>query len=89
MLHIGIIGDYDETKPTHLATSAAIRQAAEALSELASVRWIGTTALAEDTTILDPYDALVASPGSPYASLHGALAGIRYARERQRPFLGT
>lgn len=34
MLQIDIIGAYHETKPTHLATSVAIRQAAEALREL-------------------------------------------------------
>src|SRR5208282_6192757 len=32
---------------------------------------------------------LLCSPGSPYKSLDGALAGIRYARENKVPFIGT
>ena len=35
------------------------------------------------------YDALWCSPGSPYRSTAGAQAGIRHARERGVPFLGT
>jgi CTP synthase (UTP-ammonia lyase) len=89
MLQVGIIGDYDATEPTHTATSAAIVQAGDSLGELTGVSWISTTLLAHDTTLLDACDAIVASPGTPYADFDGALAGIRYAREYQRPFLGT
>ncbi len=89
MLQVGIIGDYDAAKPTHSATSAAIEQAGDVLGELTRVTWISTALLAHDTSLLDAYDAIVASPGTPYADFHGALAGIRYAREHQRPFLGT
>ena len=39
--------------------------------------------------LLDENDGLWASPGSPYASMDGALAGIRFARESGRPFIGT
>jgi CTP synthase (UTP-ammonia lyase) len=39
--------------------------------------------------LLSDADAVWCAPGSPYASLDGALAGIRFAREHQRPFLGT
>jgi len=38
---------------------------------------------------LKPYDALWAAPGSPYHSLEGAIQGIRFAREHDRPFFGT
>lgn len=89
MLNVGIIGDYDETKLTHPATAVAIIQAAQTLEEVVNVRWVDTTLLEQDLKILDPYDALLAGPGTPYVSSRGALAGIQYARERQRPFLGT
>jgi CTP synthase (UTP-ammonia lyase) len=89
MVHIGIIGDYDETKPTHPATTAALLRAGEALGESPRITWISTVELAQDTAALDACDAIMASPGSPYADFQGALAGIRYARERGRPFLGT
>ena len=89
MLQVGIIGDYAAAKPTHLATEAAIERAGDVLGELTRVTWISTALLAHDTSLLDAYDAIVASPGTPYVDFHGALAGIRYAREQQRPFLGT
>lgn len=89
MVHVGVIGDYDETKPTHPATSRALIQAGEALGKPLQVTWISTAALGQDTTILAGYDAFVGSPGSPYVDFQGALAGIRYAREYRQPFLGT
>ena len=89
MLHVGIIGDYDAAKATHSAIEAAIQQAGDDLGELTRVTWISTALLAHDVSLLDAYDAIVASPGTPYADCHGAVAGIRYAREQRRPFLGT
>jgi CTP synthase (UTP-ammonia lyase) len=38
---------------------------------------------------LDRYSGLFISPGSPYRSTAGALAAIRFARERGVPFVGT
>ncbi len=38
---------------------------------------------------LTQVDALWCSPGSPYLSLDGALNGIRFARERGWPIIGT
>ncbi len=89
MVRIGVIGDYDETKPTHRATSRALIQAGEALGEPLQVTWIRTAALGQDTAALAGYNAFVGSPGSPYVDFQGALAGIRYAREQRQPFLGT
>jgi CTP synthase (UTP-ammonia lyase) len=51
--------------------------------------WQGTAALEADPTPLAGCDALWCVPGSPYASMAGALAAIRRAREQARPFLGT
>jgi CTP synthase (UTP-ammonia lyase) len=39
--------------------------------------------------ILESFDGLWASPGSPYKSLDGMLKGIEFARRRDWPFLGT
>ncbi|MGH2344460.1 MAG: glutamine amidotransferase-related protein, partial [Chloroflexota bacterium] len=38
---------------------------------------------------LDPFAGLWCAPGSPYQSMHGALNAIRWAREHDRPLLGT
>src|SRR5262249_19547172 len=44
---------------------------------------------ADAVTVLSAADAIWCAPGSPYLSIDGALAGIRFAREAHRPFLGT
>jgi CTP synthase (UTP-ammonia lyase) len=90
-LRIGIIGDFDPAKPSHLATDKAIRHAVGRLSVDAEVRWLPTPSLLESGAhaTLEGCDGLWASPGSPYLSMEGALAGIRFAREHDRPFLGT
>lgn len=88
---IGIVGDFNGDYLSHTSTNDAIAHAAAAVSAAVAVRWIPTSELggAGTAAILEPYDGLWAAPGSPYRSMEGALAAIRFARERQRPFLGT
>lgn len=97
-LHIGIIGDFDPSTYTHIATNQAIIHAADALGITTTVRWLETTTLASlDTAApssqgrvtLTEFDALWCAPGSPYRSMQGALNGIRFARQSRVPFLGT
>lgn len=90
-IRIGMIGDYDPGAPSHPATNAAIAHAAEAVRLDADVSWIGTERWAEAAELneLGRYDALWATPGSPYRSFEGALEAIRFARERGIPFTGT
>jgi CTP synthase (UTP-ammonia lyase) len=40
-------------------------------------------------SVLAPFDAVWCVPGSPYADMEGALAGIRYTRTRPMPFFGS
>ena len=83
MTRIAIIGEFSPDYPTHVATDAAF-------SDVESV-WIRT----DDVSIADPgstlagFDGLFIATGGPYASLNGALAAIRFARERGMPTLGT
>ncbi|TYP72387.1 CTP synthase C-terminal region-related (seleno)protein [Paenibacillus methanolicus] len=89
-MRIGLIGDYNEEVVAHRAIPEAIRLAAEAIGAEAESEWISTPRLdeaAEDK--LARYDGLWCVPASPYRSMNGALNGIRYARERGVPFLGT
>jgi CTP synthase (UTP-ammonia lyase) len=90
-LRIGIIGDFDLQKPSHIATNAALQQAAQALAVPIEIAWLPTPRFEADDVAsqLDPYDALWGAPGSPYHSMAGALRAIRFAREYDRPFLGT
>jgi len=54
------------------------------------VRWIATDLLDRDgPDVLTGASSVWCAPGSPYRSLAGALAGIRWAREEKVPFLGT
>ena len=39
--------------------------------------------------MLERFDGLFASPGSPYRSFAGMLRGIEFARSRNWPFVGT
>ena len=89
-LSVGIIGDFNPTHETHLATNIASRQAEAHLGIPVEAEWIPTPSLeegAEET--LGRFDALLCAPGSPNKSMKGALNGIRFARETGRPFLGT
>jgi CTP synthase (UTP-ammonia lyase) len=89
-LEIGVIGDLDPSSSTHAATDAALDHAAAALGRPARVSWLATPGLeGEPAPGLERFDGLWCSPGSPYRSMTGALAGIRFARERGRPFFAT
>lgn len=90
-IRIGIIGDFDPEFRSHEATNAAISHAAAALSIHTKVRWLHTTGLSgsDARAVLEQFDGLWAAPGSPYKNMEGALAAIRFAREQDRPFIGT
>ena len=91
MVKIGIIGDFDPQRTYHVATNRALSHAAVSLNRKLTPAWIPTRELEDWSKIdrLDPYAGFLCSPGSPYLSTAGAHAGIRYARERNVPFLGT
>lgn len=90
MYRIGIIGDYDETRPSHIATVKALRDCTEYLGVSMEIIWISTEQLNENiANKLQGFHGLFCSPGSPYKSMKGALNAITYARENNIPFLGT
>ena len=90
-LSIGIIGDFNPEKPSHIATDAALKHAADFLSLDLRPEWLGTGNLrrksVKDTIV--QYQGLFAAPGTPYFFADGAIKGIRLAREMNIPFLGT
>jgi CTP synthase (UTP-ammonia lyase) len=90
-LHIGIVGDHKPGYRGHVATDEALEHAAQALAvELRHV-WLATPELerAADHRALEGVDGLFLTPGTPYASLPGALRALRFARERGWPLLAT
>jgi len=91
ILRIGILGDFNPAYHSHFATNAALYDAANRMKAMLHLRWLPTPSLAgpQAERILRRWDGLLASPGSPYDSFEGMLNGIRYARERDWPFVGT
>ena len=89
-IRIGIIGDFEPAFHSHFATNAALYDAATVLKALLEIRWIPTATLAAHAEgILECWDGLIAAPGSPYKSFDGMVRGIRFARTRDWPFVGT
>ena len=83
---IGVVGDYNPKNETHLATDRALGS----LPGSTPYRWIPTDSLTGDVAgLLDEYSGLLIGPGSPYNNMEGALAAIRWARERGVPLVGT
>jgi len=91
MVAIGIIGDFNPEAETHRATNMALQDAAQALATKVTVSWVSTVELSEGVVSdrLASFDGLWSAPGSPYLSMEGALRGIRFAREKGRPFFAT
>ena len=89
-LRIAIIGDYDKKYISHPQTGEAVVAAGHRAGIDAGYEWIGTdTIAARGVHVLDAFDGVWMSPGSPYRSLDGALAGIHHARLSGKPFVGT
>src|SRR5581483_8821784 len=86
-----ILGDFNIEFRSHHATNDSLQHAASKLELKVESDWIPTPTLIEPgaNKILDSFDGLWASPGSPYKSFDGMLKGIEVARRRDWPFLGT
>lgn len=89
-IKIGIIGDYDSERISHIATNEALVHCSKALNIHVEIKWISTDSLENDVEKqLNEFNGLFCAPGSPYNSLKGALNGIKFARENNYPFIGT
>lgn len=88
-LKVAVVGDFDDTFPPHLATNDAVCHAAASLGVGVDIDWTPTVSLEDDLGPVRTADALWCAPGSPYQSLAGALAALRYGREGGVPTLGT
>jgi CTP synthase (UTP-ammonia lyase) len=90
-VRIGLIGDFNPVHDTIIATGEAIAHSASELSLDVDVQRLPTLSLvgegAEET--LARCDGFWVAPGTPYDSVAGALAGIQFARLRNRPLIGT
>ena len=91
IIRIGVLGDFNPDYHSHRATNAALQHAAKALAREVETTWLLTPSLLDPRVLetLADYDGLWGSPGSPYRSMDGMLAGIQFARARNRPFVAT
>lgn len=81
---IAVVGDFDSRNPTHAFTDASLEHVGLARE------WVGTDAIGADAASrLAPFQGIWIAPASPYRSMEGALAAIRYAREKGVPLVGT
>lgn len=87
-IRIALIGDYDPQVTAHQAIPVALGMIAEQTGRDVQFQWLPTERIQVDTPLQD-FDGFWCVPASPYKSEAGALRAIRFAREQQRPFLGT
>lgn len=81
---IGVVGDFNPGNRTHRFTNAALEHLG------LSFAWVPTETVAGGPEErLAAFDGVWIAPASPYRSMDGALAAIRYARERGVPLVGT
>ncbi len=86
-MKIALLGDYGETLVAHQAIPVALSLAARALSVSVDYEWIHSTDI--DISRLKRFDAIWCVPFSPYQNPGGILAAIEFARNDEKPFLGT
>ncbi|KIK88377.1 CTP synthase [Pseudomonas sp. W15Feb9B] len=87
-ISIALIGDYEPQVTAHQAIPVALGMIAEQSGHNVQFDWLATDQIHVDTPLAH-YDGFWCVPASPYNSEAGALRAIRFAREQQRPFLGT
>ncbi len=81
---IGVIGDLDLGNPTHRFTNEGLTHAG------AEYAWVPTDEIGPNPeAALKRFAGLLIAPGSPYRDMEGAIAAVRYARERGVPLVGT
>jgi CTP synthase (UTP-ammonia lyase) len=89
MPRLALVGDFSAEVVAHQAIPRALALAVQATGVVANWDWIGTNTLTDAPRQLADYAGIWCVPASPYRSMDGALAAIRFARETRRPFLGT
>jgi len=82
---VGVVGDFSPRNETHAATNESLAHAG------LSFEWVptGDVPPADARARLGAYAGLLIAPASPYVSMDGALAAVRFARERGVPLVGT
>lgn len=86
---VALVGDYSPDAPAHRAIPRAFELISSESGLTVTWRWIGTSEISDPVRDLAEFSAVWLVPASPYKNMAGALAAVRWAREKRRPFLGT
>ena len=89
MAKVALIGDFNPDVVAHRVIPQALDLAAKQVGVSVTWDWVGTNTITDAPRQLAGHGGIWCVPGSPYRSMDGALAAIRFARETRRPFLGT
>ncbi len=86
---LALVGDYSPNVVAHRAIPRALELACAATQNDVTWQWVATRDIRQAARDLAKFSAVWLVPASPYENMAGALAAVRFARETQRPFLGT
>lgn len=89
-MRIAIIGDYDQNRPSHVATVECLRRTSSYVSEQIATEWLPTLSLEANHTLaeLRDFDGIWGAPGDHDSRL-GMINAIQFSRENNIPYLGT
>jgi CTP synthase (UTP-ammonia lyase) len=82
-VNIAIVGDENDAYPSHREINAVRRM----LGEEVDTQWVATDG--DRVRDLEGFDGVWLTPGSPYVDDAAAYEAVKWARERDVPFLGT
>lgn len=86
---VALVGDYKPSVPAHQAIPIALDLAAAHHGVSIKATWVPTAQIQRADADLGCYDGIWCVSSIPYKNTQGALDAIRFARERQLPFLAT
>jgi CTP synthase (UTP-ammonia lyase) len=86
---VALVGDYTSESVAHRAIPPALELAGQAENIPVTCTWVPTASIRDAARDLARFSAVWVVPASPYVSMAGALAAIRWARETKRPLFGS
>jgi CTP synthase (UTP-ammonia lyase) len=84
---VALLGEYNPSSETHIATDAAISHSAQVLDARIEAEWISSRVITPE--LVSDFDGLWVTPGPPHVDMERSLAAIRHAREQGIPTFGN
>lgn len=88
-IQIGLVGDFNENKHTHVALNNCVDHCRKHLKFQLEATWIPTETVTQRFLADHTFEGFWFTPGSPYKNDAGVYEAIRWARENDFPALGT